>query len=131
MSDSTIAVLVADPGIMGKGIALSFARAEMQLLGPRKSVTGMIEQKDLSGLDTHALAQQELIPILHKSREPSPIVQRKYAADLFVTKTGTRFYDWREMDVPAFRQKTDELSTKILQLLDGNRPPAPPPADDD
>ncbi|MDP7227133.1 MAG: 3-hydroxyacyl-CoA dehydrogenase NAD-binding domain-containing protein [Alphaproteobacteria bacterium] len=105
--------------------------AAKQLLGPRMSVTGMIEQKDLSGLDTHALAQRELIPILHLSREPSPVVQRKYAAGHFGTKTGTGFYDWREMDVPAYRQKTDALLTKMLQLLDDNRPPAPPAADGD
>lgn len=105
--------------------------AAKQLLGPRMSVTGMIEQKDLSGLDTHALAQRELIPTLHLSREPSPVVQRKFAAKHFGTKTGTGFYDWRQMDVPAYRQQTGALLTQVLQLLDSNRPPAPPAADDD
>lgn len=105
--------------------------AAKQLLGPRMSVTGMIEQKDLSGLDTHALAQRELIPTLHLSREPSALVQRKFAANHLGTKTGTGFYDWREMDVPAYRQKTGALLTQVLALLDNNRPPPPPAADDD
>ena len=105
--------------------------AAKQLLGPRMSVTGMIEQKDLSGLDTHALAQRELVPTLHLSREPSPLVQRKYAANHLGTKTGTGFYDWRQMDVPAYRQKTGALLTEVLALLDAHRPPAPPAADDD
>lgn len=107
--------------------------AAKQLLGPRMSVTGMIEQKDLSGLDTHALAQRELIPTLHLSREPSALVQRKFAANHLGVKTGTGFYDWRKMDVPAYRQKTGALLTEVLALLDKNRPPAPPaaPNDDD
>ncbi len=105
--------------------------AAKQLLGPRMSVTGMIEQKDLSGLDTHALAQRELIPTLHLSREPSALVQRKFAANHLGTKTGTGFYDWRDMDVPAYRQKTGALLTQVLALLDNSRPPPPPAADDD
>lgn len=106
--------------------------AAKQLLGPRMSVTGMIEQKDLSGLDTHALAQQELIPTLHLSREPSALVQRKFAANNLGAKTGTGFYDWREMDISAYRQKTGALLSQVLALLDNSRPPAPPaaPADD-
>ena len=105
--------------------------AAKQLLGPRMSVTGMIEQKDLSGLDTHALAQRELIPTLHLAREPSALVQRKFAANHLGAKTGTGFYDWRGMDVAAYRQKTGALLTQVLALLDNNRPPAPPAADDD
>ena len=104
--------------------------AAKQLLGPRMSVTGMIEQKDLSGLDTHALAQRELIPTLHLAREPSALVQRKYAANHLGTKTGTGFYDWRQMDVPAYRRKTGALLTEVLALLDRGRPDAPPPAPD-
>ena len=103
----------------------------MHFLEPRMRVTGMIEQKDLSGLDTQDLAQRELIPILHLSREPCPVVQGKYTDDPFGTETGTGFYDWRDMDVPAYRQKSNALLTKMRQLLDGNRPPALRPADDD
>jgi 3-hydroxybutyryl-CoA dehydrogenase len=102
--------------------------AAKQLLGPRMSVTGMIEQKDLSGLDTHALAQRELIPTLHLAREPSALVQRKFAANHLGTKTGTGFYDWRGMDVPAYRQKTGALLTEVLALLDEKQPAAPPAA---
>jgi 3-hydroxybutyryl-CoA dehydrogenase len=106
--------------------------AAKQLLGPRMSVTGMIEQKDLSGLDTHALAQQELIPTLHLSREPSALAQQKFAANNLGAKTGTGFYDWREMDISSYKQKTGALLPQVLALLDNSRPPAPPaaPADD-
>ena len=105
--------------------------AAKQLLGPRMAVTGMIEQKDISGLDTHALAQRELIPTLHLSREPSPVVQKKYADGHFGAKTGTGFYDWREMDLPGYQQRTGALLTEVLELLDRERPSGPPPADND
>jgi 3-hydroxybutyryl-CoA dehydrogenase len=104
--------------------------AAKQLLGPRMSVTGMIEQKDLSGLDTHALSQRELIPTLHLSKEPSPVVQKKYADGNIGAKSGQGFFDWRDMDVPAYRQDTGALLTAVLALLDRERPAAPPPADD-
>ncbi len=104
--------------------------AAKQLLGPRMSVTGMIEQKDLSGLDTHALSQRELVPTLHLSKEPSPVVQKKYADGNIGAKSGRGFFDWREMDVPAYRQETGALLTAVLGLLDRDRPAAPPVADD-
>jgi 3-hydroxybutyryl-CoA dehydrogenase len=104
--------------------------AAKRLLGPRMSVTGMIEQKDLSGLDTHALSQRELIPTLHLSKEPSPIVQRKYADGNIGAKSGKGFFDWRDMDVPAYRQDTGALLTAVLDLLDRERPDGPPPVED-
>src|SRR3546814_7221985 len=45
----------------------TFAR---RAFGPRMCVTGVIEQKDLSGIDTHALAQQGIVPHLHHGAEP-------------------------------------------------------------
>ncbi|MBT4690672.1 MAG: hypothetical protein HOK21_04800 [Rhodospirillaceae bacterium] len=101
-----------------------------QLLGPRMSVTGMIEQKDISGLDTHALAQRELIPALHLSREPSPVPQKKYEDNNLGAKTGIGFYDWRQMDVPGYKQQTGALLTAVLALLDRDRPDGPPNAPD-
>ena len=99
-----------------------------QLLGPRMSVTGMIEQKDISGLDTHALAQRELIPALHLSREPSPMVQKMYADNNIGAKSGVGFYDWRQMDLAAYKQKTGALLTAVLALLNSDRPDGPPNA---
>ena len=36
-----------------------------RLLGPRMCVTGLVEQKDTSGLGTHAASQGGLVPLLH------------------------------------------------------------------
>ncbi len=104
-------------------------KAAKELLGPRMSVTGLIEQKDLSGLDTHALAQAELVPRLHHGSEPSTIVQTAYRENRLGTKTGTGFYDWREQDVAAYRAATGGLLTAINDMLAAGRPVAPPLAD--
>lgn len=101
------------------------------MLGPRMSVTGLIEQKDISGLDTHALAQKQLVPLLHHGAEPSAIVQGKYANDQLGVKTGTGFYDWQEMDVPGYQDRTRRLLGAILGILDAERPEGPPLAADE
>ncbi|MDP6567981.1 MAG: 3-hydroxyacyl-CoA dehydrogenase family protein [Alphaproteobacteria bacterium] len=101
------------------------------LLGPRMSVTGLIEQKDLSGLDTHALAQQELVPDLHHEGKASQVIVGKYTSNRLGTKTGTGFYDWRRMDVDGYRANTSGLMTEVLELLDSSRPTVPPLAEDE
>ena len=87
------------------------------MLGPRMCVTGLIEQKDLSGLDTHALAQAAIVPHLSHSAVPSPVVQEKYRAGDLGVKTGKGFYDWRNRDVPAYQAKTRAKLQRLLKIL--------------
>ena len=105
--------------------------AARHLLGPRMAVTGLIEQKDLSGLDTHALAQAAIVPYLHHEAEPSEVVQAKYRDGRIGIKTGTGFYDWREMDVPAYQKACAALLDRVLASLDGQHPAHPPLGSDD
>lgn len=97
-----------------------------QGLGPRMCVTGLIEQKDISGLDTHALSQAAIVPELHHGATPNPVVQEKYAAGRLGVKTGTGFYDWRQMDIDGYRAWASGLLSRLLALLDAERRPAPP-----
>lgn len=105
--------------------------AAKQMLGPRMSVTGLIEQKDLSGLDTHALAQAQLVPLLHHGAEASRVVQTKYAGNRLGVKTGTGFYDWRQADVAGYQAETRRVLNAILDILDRERPDGPPLAPDE
>ena len=91
--------------------------AAKEMLGPRMCVTGLIEQKDLSGLDTHALAQAAIVPHLCHDSSPSPVVQDKYRAGDLGVKTGKGFYDWRGRDVAAHQAKTRAKLNRILALL--------------
>lgn len=102
-----------------------------RLLGPRMSVTGLIEQKDLSGLDTHALAQAAIVPQLHRGGAASPVIMDKHAAGRLGVKTGTGFYDWRQMDIPGYRAWAEDLLSRLLTLLDAERRSGPPLGADD
>lgn len=103
--------------------------AAKALLGPRMSVTGLIEQKDISGLDTHALAQAAIVPELHHGAAASELVQRMHREGRIGVKTGTGFYDWRGFD-PGYRAKANALLSKLLELLARERPAGPPLAKD-
>ena len=105
--------------------------AARHLLGPRMAVTGLIVQKDLSGLDTHALAQAAIVPHLHHGAAANEVVQAKYRAGRLGIKTGTGFYDWAGMNVPAYQKACGNLLTAVLESLDGRLPPGPPLATDD
>jgi len=83
-------------------------------LGPRFCVTGMIEQKDLSGIDTHAYAQAAIVPALHHGAEPSRLVQEMARGNRIGVKSGTGFYDWSGRDTDAYR---NEAKTKLDRLL--------------
>ncbi len=100
-----------EQGICGPEEVDHAARA---MLGPRMCITGLIEQKDLSGLDTHALVQRAIVPHLHHSAEPSRLVQDMYARGDIGVKSGKGFYDWTKRD-PKKRQA--EARTKLAEVL--------------
>jgi 3-hydroxybutyryl-CoA dehydrogenase len=88
-----------------------------RLLAPRMCVTGIMEQKDWSGLDTHALSQRALLPHLHHGAEPSALVQKLHADGHFGVKSGRGFYDWRDRDIPALRRANADKLGRVLALL--------------
>lgn len=103
-----------------------------KFFGPRMSVTGMIEQKDLSGLDTHAYAQAAIVPHLHHGSEPSRVVQGKLRDNDLGVKTGRGFYDWSAVDTAAYRQDAKARLDRVLAFLDKEdaaAKPHPPAAD--
>lgn len=95
------------------------------MLGPRMCVTGLLEQKDISGLDTHALAMRAIVPDLCHDPEPSKLVQAMYARGDIGLKSGKGFYDWRGKDPARVRSEVARRLAEVLVALQkaGGDPP--------
>jgi 3-hydroxybutyryl-CoA dehydrogenase len=102
--------------LIDEGIATAeeIDRCAREMLAPRMCITGLIEQKDISGLDTHALAQRALVPVLHHGDKPRRALQDLYAAGHLGIKTGKGFYDWSGKDPDRVKA---EAGRKLAELL--------------
>lgn len=102
--------------LIDEGIATAeeIDRCAREMLAPRMCITGLIEQKDISGLDTHALAQRALVPVLHHGDKPRRALQDLYEAGHLGIKTGKGFYDWSGKDP---EQVKAEAGRKLGELL--------------
>ena len=88
-----------------------------RLLGPRMCVSGVIEQKDMSGLDTHALAQRSIVPHLCSDPRPSRILQDLYENGHVGLKSGKGFYDWSGADPQAVKAEAALKVERIMSLM--------------
>jgi len=88
-----------------------------RLLGPRMCVTGVIEQKDLSGLKIHAAAQAALVPKLEHSGKPVRFLQEMAARGETGLKAGRGFYDWGACDAEAVTAQAAERLRRVLAFL--------------
>jgi 3-hydroxybutyryl-CoA dehydrogenase len=105
----------------GVATAEEIDRCARDMLAPRMCITGLIEQKDISGLDTHALAQQALVPVLHHEDKPARALQDLYAAGHLGIKTGKGFYDWRGKDPNQVKAEAGRKLTALLDYLQQHR----------
>lgn len=92
----------------------SFAK---RLFGPRMCVTGLIEQKDISGLDINAAAQRSIVPDLFHTRTPCRMVQDMAARGDIGIKSGRGFYDWTRRDIEAHRRKAAAKLERLWTAL--------------
>lgn len=90
------------------------------MFGPRMCVTGMLEQKDISGLQTNAIVQQQLVPTLHLSGKVSRTILDKIENGDLGVKTGRGFYDWRDRDVPEHKRRTEAKLAALMRWLQEN-----------
>ncbi len=97
-----------------------------RLLGPRMAVTGMLMQKDLSGLQTHARAHGTIVPYLCHKAEAHNVAAQKLRDNTLGIRTGTGFYDWRTVDIDRYKQAVAEKIGRLIAALD-DRPIAIPP----
>ena len=84
-----------------------FAR---EAFGPRMCVTGLIQQKDLSGIDVNAAAQRSIVPTFTLG-VPAKCCKIRHAA--IGVKTGKGFTIGPGKDVEAFKQMA---ATKLERL---------------
>jgi 3-hydroxybutyryl-CoA dehydrogenase len=87
------------------------------MFGPRMSVTGLILQKDVSGLQTTAKTHRELIPTLYHTRTPCALLQDMVKRGELGVSTGKGFYDWEGRDVDALKTKWSDKVRRILEIV--------------
>lgn len=91
--------------------------AARKMLAPRMCLNGLIEQKDTSGLEIHALAQRSIVPELHPTDTPNPLIQDMVARGEVGLSAGKGFYDWAGCDVDAVRRQSSERLRKLTKFL--------------
>ena len=89
-----------------------------RLLGPRFTVTGLLEQKDLAGLEIHANAQRSIVPTLAHTGVPNALVQSMAARGDVGIRSGRGFYDWTGRDTAAATRNAQAKLERLLQFLD-------------
>tara|TARA_R110002110_G_scaffold2756_5_gene13428 strand:+ start:40450 stop:41379 length:930 start_codon:yes stop_codon:yes gene_type:complete len=92
--------------------------AARKMLAPRMCLNGLIEQKDTSGLEIHALAQSSIVPELHPVDTPNPLIQDMVARGEVGLSAGKGFYDWDGCDVDLVRKQSSERLRKLSKFLD-------------
>lgn len=86
-------------------------------LAPRMCVTGLIEQKDLSGLGTHAASQAGIVPHLSRREAAVAFVLDLPARGETGAASGLGFYDWRQADPAAFRAFAARQVQRVLGVV--------------
>lgn len=105
--------------LMSQGLATpaDIDQAARWLLGPRMCISGLLEQKDIGGLEGHAIAQRTIVPDLCHDPRPSPIVQDMLARGDLGLRTGKGFYDWSGRDARAVAAQASARLRKLLSYL--------------
>ena len=91
-----------------------------RLLGPRMCITGLLEQKDLAGLEMHAQAQRSIVPSLSHTAVPSPFLQNMVARGDVGIRSGRGFYDWTGRDTANLQRRANERLQRLLAFLEAN-----------
>ena len=88
------------------------------MLAPRMCLNGLIEQKDTSGLEIHAMAQRSIVPNLHPVDRPNELIQDMVARGEVGLSAGKGFYDWGGCDIDAVRKQSSARLRKLMTFLE-------------
>jgi 3-hydroxybutyryl-CoA dehydrogenase len=89
-----------------------------RFLAPRMCITGLLQQKDINGLETHAYAHRSLRPMLCSSLEPSRVLEDHFKRGEFGLRTGRGFYDWSGADATEVRSTVERKVARITALIE-------------
>lgn len=105
--------------LMARGVATprEIDAAARWLLGPRMCVSGLLEQKDLGGLEGHIRAQRTIVPDLCHDPAPNAEVQAMLDRGETGVAAGRGFYDWSGRDGEAAARDAAARLRTLLGLL--------------
>jgi 3-hydroxybutyryl-CoA dehydrogenase len=86
-------------------------------LGPRMAVTGLLQQKDITGLDIFIAVQRSIVPNLYHGSEATRFFQGTVQAGHLGIKTGRGFYEWDGIDIDAYLRRNAEKLARILAIV--------------
>ncbi|HSD40501.1 MAG TPA: 3-hydroxybutyryl-CoA dehydrogenase [Burkholderiales bacterium] len=108
----------------GVATAEDIDRAVRYGLGFRYANTGVVEFIDVGGLDILYYASQYLAQSTGDARYASPDIVNRYMHEgRDGLRTGQGFYDWKAIDVPAYRREALGRQLAMLRQLGMLKPP--------
>jgi 3-hydroxybutyryl-CoA dehydrogenase len=76
--------------------------------------SGVLEQRDLNGLDTHLSITETLYPNLEDAKVALPVLKDKVARGDYGLKSGKGFYDWTQHSrAEIVRRKNKQLVSML------------------
>ncbi len=90
---------IADPRAVDTCLMYSFC--------PRYTSIGMFEHFDNGGLELNYAVSKNLFPDLSSAATVSHLITDKIEAGNLGQKTGEGFYDWRDVDMVAYRERVN------------------------
>ena len=87
------------------------------MFGPRMCATGLLEQKDIIGLNTTAASQSGIVPTLFHNNQVSQMLLDLAARGDLGAKTGKGLYDWEGRDVEDIKRRAADKLRRILAIV--------------
>ena len=87
------------------------------MFGPRMCATGLLEQKDIIGLNTTAASQSGIVPTLFHNNTVSRMLLDLAARGDLGAKTGKGLYDWTGRDAEALKTRAADKLRRILAIV--------------
>lgn len=92
-------------------------QAARLVIGPRLCIGGLLEQKDIGGLEIHADAQRSIVPALEHSGVPNRYVQEMVKRGENGIASGLGFYDWNGVDRARAQEDANHRLRQLLAFL--------------